>query len=82
MIISYIVVPFRLGERGKLTPSAPLKQKSQPSAVKAADRLGATVAGVVVLEQQADPLNDFYAEPRLVYRCGEVPPELVEQLAS
>lgn len=79
---SYIVVPFKVGARGKLTPGEPQHAKDQFRAVRAADRIAPRSAGVVVLEQQADAKTDFFAEPRLVYRTGEIPAELVEQLGS
>lgn len=82
MITSYIVVPFLLGARGKLKPGRPQTEKDQVRAVRAAERIGVRSAGVIVLQQEADPANDVYAEPRLIFRRGDVPPELVEQLGA
>ena len=39
-------------------------------------------AGVVVLEEQSDPEQDIYAEPRLVRAIGNVPDEMIEALAA
>jgi hypothetical protein len=39
-------------------------------------------AGVVVLEEESDPEQDIYAEPRLLRAIGNVPGEMLEALAA
>jgi hypothetical protein len=82
MVVSYIVIPFARGDRGKIVAGAPVSFKSQDRAVASAERIAATKAGAVVIEQEADIKNDVYGEPRLVAHFGTVPPHMLEELAA
>ena len=82
-ITTYIILPFGIAKRGgKLVPGTPLKAKDLAKAVAAAERMAGQYAGVVVLEEQSDPEQDIYAEPRLVRAIGRVPDEMIETLAA
>ena len=63
-------------------PGTPQRAKDQTKAVAAAERMADQVAGVVVLEEQSDPEQDIFAEPRLVRVIGRVPDEMIESLAA
>ena len=83
MVTSYIVVPFSAAPRGgKLQPGNPQSLKDRARAIRVAEVLATKAEGVIVLEQDAEPAADFYAEPRLVLHRGRVPEELLEQLAA
>src|SRR5262245_33048441 len=82
MVTSYIVVPFSTAARGKLAPGVPQNLKDRTRAIRVAELLAREVEGVVVLEQEADVAADFYAEPKLIHHRGQVPAELLEQLAA
>ena len=82
-VIAYIILPFVVSKRGgKLVPGTPQRAKDQTKAVAAAERMADQVAGVVVLEEQSDPEQDIFAEPRLVRVIGRVPDEMIESLAA
>ena len=82
-VVAYIILPFVISKRGgKLVPGAPQRAKDQAKAVAAAERMTDQVAGVVVLEEQSDPEQDIFAEPRLVRVIGRVPDEMIESLAA
>ena len=82
-VIAYIILPFVVSKRGgKLVPGTPQRAKDQAKAVAAAERMADQVAGVVVLEEQSDPEQDIFAEPRLVRVIGRVPDEMIESLAA
>ena len=82
-ITTYIILPFLVAKRGgKLVPGTPQKAKDQGKAVAAAERMAGQYAGIVVLEEQSDPEQDIYAEPRLVRAIGQVPDEMIETLAA
>ncbi len=82
-VTSYIILPFVVAKRGgKLVPGTPQKAKDQAKAVAAAERMAGQYAGVVVLEEQSDPEQDIYAEPRLVRAIGNVPEEMIKALAA
>ena len=78
-----IILPFVVAKRGgKLVPGTPQRAKDQAKAVAAAERMAGQYAGVVVLEEQSDPEQDIFAEPRLVHVIGHVPDEMIESLAA
>ena len=81
--ITYIILPFVVAKRGgKLVPGTPQRAKDKGKAVAAAERMAGQYAGIVVLEEQADPEQDIFAEPRLVRAIGRVPEEMIESLAA
>ena len=83
MATSYIILPFVVAKRGgKLVPSTPQKAKDAAKALAAAERMTGQYAGLVVLEEQSDPEQDIYAEPKLLRAIGQVPPEMIEVLAA
>ncbi len=82
-VVAYIILPFVVAKRGgKLVPGTPQRAKDQAKAVAAAERMAGQYAGVVVLEEQSDPEQDIFAEPRLVRVIGRVPDEMIESLAA
>ena len=83
MAINYIILPFVVAKRGgKLVPCPPQRAKDALKAIAAAERMAGQYAGVVVLEEQSDPEQDIYAEPRLIRSIGSVPDEMIEALAA
>ncbi len=83
MAINYLILPFVVAKRGgKLVPGTPQKAKDAVRALAAAERMTGQYAGLVVLEEQSDPEQDIYAEPRLLRAIGQVPSEMIEALAA
>jgi hypothetical protein len=82
MVTSYIVVPFSTAAPGKLTPGTPQNVKDRARAIRAAELIAGTAEGVIVLEQESDADADVYAEPKLVLHRGQVPAELLAELAA
>jgi hypothetical protein len=81
-ITNYIILPFLLDKRGKLKAGTAQKAKDCNKAITAAERMAGQYAGIVVLEEQCDPEQDIFAEPRLIRAIGQVPAEMIEQLAA
>lgn len=81
-ITNYIILPFLLDKRGKLKPGTAQKAKDCAKAISAAERMAGQYAGIVVLEEQCDPEQDIFAEPKLIRAIGRVPDEMIEQLAA
>lgn len=83
LITTYIILRFVVAKRGgKLLPGTPQRAKDEGKAVAAAERMAGQYAGIVVLEEKADPEQDFFREPRLVRAIGRVPEEMIESLAA
>ncbi len=79
---TYIVVPFLAGARGELHPGTPRRSLSRANAIAAADGLAPFYAGVVVLRDRNDPAAGVFLEPLLICVIGDVPVELLKQLAA
>ena len=83
MATTYIILPFVVAKRGnKLVPCPAQKAKDATRAIAAAERMAEQYAGIVVLEEQSDPEQDIYAEPRLLRAIGNVPADMLENLAA
>ena len=78
----HIVVPFFTDEAGTLHPGTPRRSLSRPNAIALADGLAPFYAGVLVLRDRSDPAAGLYPEPLLVCVIGDVPGEVVRQLAA
>ena len=79
---TYFVVPFLRGTRGELLPSTPRRSLSRPNAIAVADGLAPFYAGVAVLRDRNDPVAGIFLEPMLVCVIGDIPGELLQQLAA
>lgn len=69
----YIVTPFKTGRKGALAPGEPRRCASETEARRAADAMMQRARGVIVLRQEEDPQVDYFGEPSVVTRLGEVP---------
>ena len=79
---TYIVVPFLLGARGALHPGTPRRLAERGAAIALADGLAPAYAGVIVLRDRTDPAARVYLEPLLICAIGDVPSDLLVQLAA
>ena len=79
---TYIVVPFLAGVRGILHPGTPRRLLSRGTAITMADGLAPFHAGVIVLRDRNDPVAGIFLEPLLVCVIGDVPGDLLRQLAA
>lgn len=79
---TYIVVPFLAGARGRLHPGTPRRSLSRANAIAMADGLAPSYAGVIVLRDRHDPVAGVYLEPLLICVIGDVPRDLLVQLAA
>ena len=82
LTITYTIVPFLKGAGGRLYPGAPRRSASRDNAIAAADRLVPFYAGVIVLTERSDPADEVFLEPLLTCVIGDVPPELLTNLAA
>ncbi len=78
----YIVVPFISGARGELHPGTPRRSSTRAEAITAADGLAPFYAGVIVLRDRHDPAAGIFLEPLLICVIGDVPGDLLTQLAA
>ena len=78
----HIVVPFFADAAGALHPGTPRRSLSRSNAIALADGLAAFYAGVLVLRDRSDPAAGLFAEPLLVCVIGDVPGDVVKQLAA
>lgn len=70
----FLVIGFR--QRGrKLVPDPAKPANSPENAKRAGARLAPMRTGVVVLRQEFDETADFAAEPVVIAKHGELPPE-------
>jgi hypothetical protein len=82
LTITYTIVPFLKGAGGRLYPGAPRRSASRDSAIAAADHLVPFYAGVIVLKERSDPTEGVFLEPLLTCVIGDVPPDLLTNLAA
>lgn len=78
----YIIVPFLEHAEGKLRPGPPRRSFARDTAIAMAERLAPFYAGVIVLRERKDPVTGFFPEPLLVCVIGDVPGDLMRQLAA
>ena len=79
---TYIVVPFLIGARGALHPGNPRRTAVRGTAIAMADGLAPFYAGVIVLRDRSDPAAGVFLEPLLICAIGDVPSDLLCQLAA
>ncbi len=79
---TYITVPFLIGAQGVLHPAVPRRSASREAALVTADRLAPFYAGVIVLRDRSDPAAGIFLEPLLVCAIGDVPREVMADLAA
>lgn len=82
LFTTFIVVPFDHGTGGKLHPGVPRRLRAHANAMAMADDLAPFHAGVIVLRDRDDPAAGIFLEPRLVCAIGDVPRDLLVQLAA
>lgn len=79
---TYIIVPFLTGAGGALHPGNPRRTQVRGTAIAMADSLAPFYAGVIVLRDRSDAAAGVFLEPLLVCALGDVPGDLVSQLAA
>ena len=79
---TYIVVPFLTGARGALHPGSPRRMAERSAAIALADGLAPAYSGVIVLRDRADAAAGVFLEPLLICVIGDVPRDLMVQLAA
>lgn len=79
---TYITVPFLTGARGLLHPGTPRRSASRETALVTADRLAPFYSGVIVLRDRSDPAAGVFLEPLLICAIGDVPRDLLSDLAA
>jgi hypothetical protein len=79
---NFITVPFLWGRDNRLHPGAPRRSRSRSTAIATADQLAAFYAGVIVLRDRQDPAAGVFLEPLLICIIGDVPDDLITELAA
>ena len=76
----YIAQGFRReGRRKQLTPDQPRRCRSPQDAIKAAEQLAGRRIGAVAYSINVDHDTDFADEPVILFKAGELPPELADE---
>jgi hypothetical protein len=71
---SYFVQSFNAGQGGNLKADTPIACKSATGAVRTAERLASSNAGVVAFSATGDPeMGDYDEEPVVIFRNGRFP---------
>jgi hypothetical protein len=70
----YLVQVFDLGKGNRLTPGAPIRCRSSETALRRAELLAATKAGVVAFSTSGDAeLGDYDESPTIIFKAGRLP---------
>jgi hypothetical protein len=70
----FIVQAFEPGKGNRLSADAPIRCKSSASALRRAEDLAETKAGVVAFATSGDAeLGDYDEEPTIIFKCGRLP---------
>lgn len=79
---TYIVVPFITGARSDLHPGTPRRSLTRANAIATAEGLAPFYSGVIVLCDRSDPVAGVFLEPLLICIIGDVPREVLKELAA
>ncbi|WP_158810401.1 hypothetical protein [Beijerinckia sp. L45] len=82
LTITYTIVPFLRGVGGRLYPGTPRRSPARDAAIAAADHIAPFYAGVIVLKERSDAACGTFLEPLLICVIGDVPDDLITQLAA
>ena len=70
----YLVQTFTAGKGNRLTADTPVRCRSSATALKRAEDLAASRAGVVAFSTSGDAeLGDYDDEPTILFRAGLLP---------
>ncbi|GLH78074.1 hypothetical protein SSBR45G_29820 [Bradyrhizobium sp. SSBR45G] len=70
----YVVQAFSAGRGGRAKADTPIACKTEASALRTAERLVSSKAGVVAFSSSGDPdMGDYDDEPTVFFRHGELP---------
>ena len=76
----HIVQAYVAGSGGRLRAETPVKCSSADAALRTAERLAQTKAGVVAFSSSGDQeLGDYDDEPVIIFKAGELPPLFEER---
>lgn len=75
----YLVQAYRAGRGTRLIADPPISCKSVEHARRAAERLGASKAGVVAFSTSGDPeLGEYDDEPAIIFKHGRLPAQFAD----
>ena len=70
----FLVQSFRAGKGTRLTPDTPVRCRSEDVAMRKAEALATTKAGVVAFSTWGDAeAGDYDEEPTIIFRTGRLP---------
>jgi hypothetical protein len=76
----YLVQAYTQGKRTRLNADTPIRCKSSESAVKTAERLATSKAGVVAFATSGDAdLGEYDDEPVVLFKAGRLPTQFQDQ---
>ena len=67
-----IIMPFKKGKRGSLTPGEMREASSAAAAERTVDAMASRFAGVAAFEVTVDDENGYFSSPRLLHSCGTI----------
>ena len=70
----YLVQAFKAGKGARLIADTPIRCKSSDSALRTAENLATTKAGVVAFATSGDAeLGEYDDEPTIIFKAGRLP---------
>ncbi len=73
MITYFVVLSYEWSKRGILCARDPMEAPGELQAIRMAERLAASAAGVVAFSRTGDPTTGDYEDARVLVRFGIVP---------
>jgi len=76
----YLVQAYTQGKRTRLNADTPVRCKSPETALRTAERLSMSKAGVVAFSTSGDAdLGEYDDEPVIFFKTGRLPPQFQDQ---
>ncbi|HSI42158.1 MAG TPA: hypothetical protein VLA00_16565 [Xanthobacteraceae bacterium] len=77
----YVIQAFKAGPRGGLRAEPPSSARNSAMAIRTAERLAGTKAGVVAFATTGDAeTGDFDNEPEILFKSGRLPAQFSEEV--
>lgn len=71
----FVVQTFQAGSKGALIPDAPMMLQSADAALRRAQHVASSRAGVVAFSRAGDPSTGEFDDAEVIYAYGQIPAE-------